>query len=81
MDPVTLAVSLLGASAEIAKLAAAAIEAAKADDDAKALELLDQAVTKQEAGISAARAELEAVKQRVAARIDAKFDTSGTPAP
>lgn len=79
MDPVTLAVSLLGASAEIAKLAAAAIAAAKAGDDAKALELLDEAITKQEAGISAARSELDAVKQRVAERIAAKFDSTEKP--
>lgn len=80
MDPISLAVSLLTAGAEVAKLAAASIEAAKAGDDAKSLELLDQAIAKQEAGLSAARAELDAVKQRVAARIAAKFDTTDKPA-
>lgn len=58
-----------------------AIEAAKAGDDTKALALLDDAIARQEAGTTAARSALDAVNQRVAARIATKFDTTDKPAP
>lgn len=79
MDPVTIAISLLGAGAEVAKLAAAALDAARAGDDNKALELLDAAIAKGREQVAAADAELDAVKQRVAERIAAKFDTTDKP--
>jgi hypothetical protein len=70
---IALAGALLGGAGEVAKLAAQAIAAARAGDDEHALELLDQALARQQADAAAARLELDAVRERVAKRIAAKF--------
>lgn len=73
---VALIGSLLSAGQEIAKLAASALEAWKAGDDAKALALVDQALAKYQASIDAARAALEEAQKRVVQRIDDKFGSA-----
>jgi hypothetical protein len=73
---VALAGTLLGGAGEVATLAAQAIAAARAGDDARALELLDQAIAKQQADVVVAQAELDAVRARVAKRIADKFKTA-----
>jgi hypothetical protein len=70
---IALAGTLLGGAGEVAKLAAQALDALRAQDDAKALALLDQAIAKQQADAAAAAAELAAVRARISAAIDAKF--------
>jgi hypothetical protein len=73
MDPITIAISLLGAAGEVSKLAAQSIEASRAGDDAKALALLDQALEHQKANAAAALVELDAIKARIAQAIEDKF--------
>jgi hypothetical protein len=70
---IALAEALLGGAGEVAKLAAQAIAAARAGDDEHALELLDQALARLQADAAAAKVELDAVRERVAKRIAAKF--------
>lgn len=73
----SLAAGLLGGAGEVAKLAAQAIDAARSGDDARALELLDQALARQEAQVTAARIELDAARARSLKRIDDKFGAEG----
>jgi hypothetical protein len=72
-----LAAALLGGAGEVAKLAAQALDALRANDDAKALEMLDQAIAKQQADATAAQTALDGVHERVRQRIEKKF--GGTP--
>lgn len=74
MTAAEVAALLLSIGGEVAKLAAAAIEAERAGNDQQALELLDQAITKLRDQVAQLPAALDAVKARIAQRIADKFD-------
>ena len=78
VEVVALIGTLLSASGEISKIAGQALDAWRAGDDQKALDLCDQALAKQSADLMAARLELDAVRVRVAQRIADKFNKGGT---
>jgi hypothetical protein len=69
---------VLDGAEKVASLARQAIEAFQNNDDSKALELLNEAISHYEAGAPGARAELEAVKARVQTRIDGRFPPGGS---
>ena len=73
MDPISLATQILTAIATGGKLAADAIDASRAGDDAKALASLDDALAHLAAAMPGLQADLLAVKARVQATINAKF--------
>lgn len=68
-----LSTAVLSAGVKLAGLAEQAFAAARAGDDAKALEHLDEAVTHLGDATPVVRAQLEALKVTVKARMDAKF--------
>jgi hypothetical protein len=78
--------AIVGAALGFAQLAAQlvndAIEASREKDEATALQKLDDAIVRFEAGSAPAKTALGAVRDRVAKRISDKFDhTDAMPAP
>ena len=73
MGAAELASLLLSIGGEVAKLAAQAIEASRAGDDQKALELLDQAIAKLRDQVAQLPAALDQVRADIAKRIADKF--------
>lgn len=73
MDPLTIAALIIEAASKGATLAAQAIESSQAGYDAKALDLLDQAIAHFEDSASPIRAKLDATKAKVAQAIKDKF--------
>lgn len=79
MAALEIAELALVAAEKAAELIEQAIETAKAGDDARALEQLDEALAHFDAGSSPARAALAKVKADTDAEIAEKFDTGGEP--
>lgn len=73
MDPISIAALVASGAFEVLKLVNEAVETSRAGNEAGALAKLDEALTKFEAAMPGTRAELEAVKARVAKRLQDKF--------
>lgn len=76
MDPISIALMVAQGAYKLYGFIVGAIQAAKEGDDAKALAELDAALLHLDGTLATLRAELDAVKQRIEARIKAKFGAS-----